>query len=289
MKRITTALLLACCVTSHAGEVIKGSERHTFVLADSGLGKILKFAPDGKLLWEHPAPNCYDVQVLPNGNILFTYKRQGKDYGVKEVTPGKKTVWEYQASGEVFSARRLPNGNTLVAECTNAKLIEVSPDGSVVKSFDLKSKNKGHGTMRMVRVTKKGTYLVGQVGDRAVREYDADGRLIWECAVPGPAYGAIRLPNGSTLVSCQHSVIEFDKTGTAVWTLNAKEIPEVAPKWLACIVRLPNGNTVVGNWLGHHQEGKGVPLFEVTPDKKIVWQFTDTQRTRHASNFMIVD
>ena len=43
------------------------------------------------------------------------------------------------------------------------------------------------------------------------------------------------------------------------------------------INRLENGNTIVCNWLGWDAKGKGVPLFEVTKDKKVVWQVADTK------------
>lgn len=288
------ALLFGAAGTAAAGEAagaspIKGTIRHAFYIADGGRGMVLRFSPEGKLLWEFRAPNCFDLCVLPNGNVVFACRMKGRDYGVREVTPDKKVVWEYKAKGEVFSCQRLPDGNTLVGECTNARLVEVNQQGKVVKEIKVKVRRGGHATMRMARKTKDGTYLVGHPGDRAVREYSATGEVVREFKTPGPAYGALRLDNGNTLYSCQHSVIEVDGDGKVVWKVTAKEIPEVGPKWLASISRLPNGNTVIGNWLGHHQEGKGVPLFEVTPDKKVVWQFTDTVTTRHVTNFVIVD
>jgi len=285
------AILLAVAgAPAHAAEpAVKGSVRHAFILSDSGRGKVLRFDADGKLVWECDAPNTYDCQLLPNGNVLFTCRIQGRNCGVREVTPDKKVVWEYKATGEIFACQRLPDGNTLVGECTNARLLEVTPDGKVAREIKVKCKRRGHGCMRMARKTKAGTYIVGHPGDRAVREYSATGKVLREIPTPGTAYGAQLLDNGHVLFSCQHSVIEVDEAGKEVWRLSAREIPQLGPKWLACIARLPNGNTVVGNWLGHHQEGKGVPLFEVTPDKKVVWQFTDVATTRHVANFRILD
>ena len=43
--------------------------------------------------------------------------------------------------------------------------------------------------------------LVPCFGQDSVREYDADGRLLWEAALPGPV-SAERLPDGHTLVGC---------------------------------------------------------------------------------------
>ena len=288
----TLAVLLTFAFAAPATEEpaespIKGSIRHEFYTSDSGRGVVMHFSAEGKLLWEYPAPNSYDVQPLANGNVVFACHIEGGNHGVREVTPDKKVVWEYKTTGEVFACQRLADGNTLVGECATARLVEVAPDGKIAREIKMKAR-AGHGCMRMARKTKAGTYIVGHPGDGMVREYSAAGDVLREIKTPGPAYGALLLDDGHILFSCEHFVIEVDKESKEVWRLADKEIPEVGPKWLASIARLPNGNTVIGNWLGHGQEGKGVPLFEVTPDKKVVWQFTDTKNTRQLTHFEIV-
>jgi len=39
--------------------------------------------------------------------------------------------------------------------------------------------------------------------------------------------------------------------------------------------KLPNGNVLVSNWLGHGKFGTAPHLLEITPDKKIVWTYAD--------------
>ena len=269
--------------------VATGPVAHEIMVADSGLGKVLKFSAEGKCVWEYDAPNTYDVQVLSNGNILFTYAdKKNKAAGVKEVTPAKKVVWEYKTTGEIFACQRLANGNTMVAECTNGLLVEVDAKGKVVKQVKVTSTKRGHSTMRIARKTEAGTYVVGHVGDGVMREYDASGKVIFEFDAPGPAYAALRLANGNTLISCKDDIIEVNPKGKTVWHLKASDIPEMSPKWMTGIQRLPNGNTVICNWLGHRQEGKGVPIFEVAPDKKVVWTFTDTTATKWVSGVQIL-
>ena len=65
-----------------------------------------------------------------------------------------------------------------------------------------------------------------------------------------------------------------------MWRLTGEDIPGAGAAWLAGIRRLPNGNTLVCNWLGHGKEGTGWPLFEVTPENQIVWKFTDSTQTK---------
>ena len=58
---------------------------------------------------------------------------------------------------------------------------------------------------------------------------------------------------------------------------------------MAGFQRLPNGNTVMSNWLGHGQFGKAPHLIEVTPDKKVVWTFSDHKTMRTISSIVLLD
>ena len=44
--------------------------------------------------------------------------------------------------------------------------------------------------------------------------------------------------------------------------------------------RLPNGNTVMSNWLGHGKFGTAPHIIEVTKDRKVVWTFADHKTIR---------
>ena len=278
------ATAVAAPVSAYGAGPVKGTERHAFLLADSGRKVVAIFSAEGKCLWEYRAGNTYDACLLDNGNILLSTGR-----GAKEVTLGKKVVWEYKTPSESFSVQRLPNGNTLIGEATPGRLVEIDPKGKVAKEIKLTFKKGGHMCLRMARKTAAGTYLVGHIGDRAVREYDSAGKVILEIKTPGLAYEALRLPNANTLVSHETGATEYDPRGKAVWTVTGKDLPGMGFKWINTISRLPNGNTILGNWLGHRQEGKGRQVFEVTPDKKVVWQFEDHKAIGHVCGVRILD
>ena len=53
-----------------------------------------------------------------------------------------------------------------------------------------------------------------------------------------------------------------------VWQVQGDELPGISLKFIAGIQRLPNGNTVICNWLGHGQFGKAPHLVEITPGKQ---------------------
>ncbi|MCP4643636.1 MAG: esterase-like activity of phytase family protein, partial [bacterium] len=191
-----------------------------------------------------------------------------------------EVVFEYKLEGEAFSCERLKNGNTLVGCCSAGELVEVDPGGNVVKTIPLTADAGGHGLMRLGRATPWGTYLVAHTGDKMVREYDASGAVIREIKAPDLAFGVVPLANKNILISTETAIIEVTPDDKEVWRLTGADIPEAGAAWLTGMRRLKNGNTLVCNWLGHGKEGTGVPLFEITPDKKIVWQFTDTEQTK---------
>ncbi len=60
-------------------------------------------------------------------------------------------------------------------------------------------------------------------------------------------------------------------------------------KFMTGLQRLPNGNTVMTNWLGHGEFGKAPHVIEVTPDKKVVWTFADHETMKTISSIQLLD
>jgi hypothetical protein len=265
--------------------------RHAFAGADYTQGKVFLVSADGNIDWEYPAPQCDDVWVLPNGNLLFV-----TGHGVKEVTRDKQVVFCYESKSEIFACQRLANGNTFIGECTAARLLEVDPAGKIVKEVHLlpEGQEAGHLYMRNARRLENGNYLVAHLQDQVVREYDPQGKVVLEIPAVGGPHSAFRLPNGNTLISCSDlpggfRVFEADKAGNTVWQVSQNELPGIQLAFMAGAQRLPNGNTVMSNWLGHGQFGKGPHLIEVTPDKKVVWTFADHEHMKTISSVQLLD
>ena len=74
-----------------------------------------------------------------------------------------------------------------------------------------------------------------------------------------------------------------------VWSLTRQDVPALGFTYSAGLLRRPNGNTVVANWLGHGQFGKAPHLVEVTPDKRVVWTFADHQTMRTIASLQMLD
>ena len=264
---------------------------HEFACSDYNAGKVFLVNSEGAITWEHKAPSSNDLWVLPNGNLLFT-----TGHGVLEVTRDKKEVFKYESKSEIYACQRLANGNTFVGECNAGRLLELTPDSKVVKEVRLlpAGKDGGHVYMRNARQLANGNYLVAHYGEQVVREYDPQGQKVREIPAPGGPHSVVRLPNGNTLIACgdmagaQH-VSEVDKDGQTVWEVKADELPGIPLKFMTGLQRLPNGNTVISNWLGHGQFGKAPHLIEVTRDKQVVWTFSDHQTMKTVSSIQLLD
>jgi hypothetical protein len=294
LRWIAVAPLFAHIVTTSA-LAEEGSRRveHAFVCTDYTQGKVLIVSQTGQIEWEFDgATQCNDIWVLPGGNLLFN-----TGHGVKEVTRDKKVVFDYESDSEIYACQRLTNGNTFIGECNGGRLLEVDPAGKIMKEVRLLplGTDGGHAFMRNARRLQNGNYLVAHYGLNVVREYNPEGKVVCEIPAPGGPHSAVRLPNGNTLISCADGpdgsrVFEVDAVGKIVWQVQGDELPGVSLRFMAGLERLPNGDTLMANWLGHrNQFGQSADLIEVTPDKRVVWKFFGGRKIKTISSALILD
>lgn len=248
---------------------------YSCLIAEHAHNRVALLNEKGEVVWDYPVPHPQDVWMLPNGNVLTTYSQ-----GVREVTREKQIVWEFKTEkpNEIPNCQPLPNGNVLIGIVGECRLIEVNRSGEIVHEVRLETTEKTpHAQFRMCRKTPEGTYLVPFTAEGAVREYDADGKMIHEFPRESNPVAALRLPNGNTLISAGRAVTEYNADNNIVWRVDADWLPDIQFGTLAGLQRLPNGNTIVCNWNTQDTGGRvGAHIFEVTPDKRIVWQVTGT-------------
>lgn len=272
-------LSVAAAVWAGDASFMKGKR---FAVGDYSGGKVCVIEADGRISWEQKAPDCNDLWILPGGSILFT-----TGHGAKEVAKDGTVKFEYNSSAEIYAVQRLDNGNTFVGECTTGRLLEIAPDGkTIVKEVRIQPEGKpcGHAFIRNVRVLKNGHYLVAHYSSRYVTEYAADGSVVWTFKAPGGPHSVTRLANGNTLIACSDNgtpcMVEVTPEGKTVWDLSNKDLPGAPIKFLTGFHKLPNGNILISNWVGHGKFGTAPHLMEITPDKKVVWRFNDHKRFR---------
>lgn len=288
---LTIGLFLLGVGSAAAQEPASFAAGKPFACGDYSGKKIFLIGPDGQATWEYDSGRCNELSVLPNGNLLFN-----TGFGVQEVTRDKRIVFDYRSKSEIYAAQRLANGNTFVAECNSGRLLELTPELQVVKEVRLlpAGSDGGHVFLRNCRQLDNGDYLVTHYGQQKVRQYDGQGNCVWEAAAPGGPHTAVRLPNGHTLIGTgdlrkDPRLIEVDAEAKVVWELGNQDLPGAPLRFLTGFHRLPNGNTLLSNWLGHGQFGQAPQLLEVTSDKRVVWTYEHHDQVRTIAAVQLLD
>jgi len=252
--------------------------------------KVTILSAEGEIQWQVEAKRPQDCWQLPSGNILFAYQN-----GAKEMTRDKKVVWEYQAPEKVecHGCQPLTDGNVLVVECGTSRIIEVDRAGKIAKEIKLVTKDsiKLHNQFRGTRKTPDGHYLICFKGESKIVELDGEGKVLREVPVTGDPHEVVLLANKNLLITCGdgHQVVEVDPSGKTVWELKENDLPGNTLRLIAGCHRLPNGNTLFANYLGHGHLGEQAQFIEVTPDKKVVWAFEDKGLFKTINQIMALD
>ncbi len=297
------ALMLACaCLAApcaRAADAVAPS--HSF-LATGDHTMIIEGASGGAagtMTWDYPLPSR-EGWVLPGGNVLLAIGKSGPypGGGAIEVTRERKIVWEYKGTqDELASVQKTAAGTYVVTEeGRKPRLLELDASGKVLVEIALQPQtDNSHMQTRMARKQPDGTYLVPHLLAFAIKHYGKDGTVLDAIDTTAPddsahhvetwPFTAIRLPDGNTLAGLTHSntVAEFAPSGKRVWEVTNQDVGGIIKD--ACgIQRLANGNTIINSYAAG---GAGeVKLFEVTPDKKVVWTYAPKDGG-HIHNFHV--
>ena len=281
---------LTATATAPAALPGKGPAQHPFLYAGEWdtrkpLEQSLFIVRAGKVVWQYSLPlrtltgsiqEFDDATLLANGNIIFS-----KMSGAGMVSPEKKMVWEYPAppGTEIHSCQSLGQDRVLIMRNGNPAqaMIINTVTGQIEKEIPIPTTVTGtHGQFRHIRMTKAGTILVPHMSEGKVVEYDLAGKEVWSVKAQS-AWSAVRLKNGNTLIAgdAKKYVREVNPQGETVWELTQADAPAIKLFNTQTANRLANGNTVICNWVAGNNktnEWAGtVQVFEVTPDKQVVW------------------
>ena len=275
MKHIL--IIFLCLVTIiHAQDA---APKYGYLMSCSKKGLVSLHEKSGEVIWSTKAKSTYSATILENGNIL--YVQVG---GIREVTPKNEVVLEFNEPGEIFCTRRLNDGRTAFVNANSNELVLLTKQGKIEKRLKLKGR-KGHGAMRHFTVTPQETFLVAHLGDKAVREYDQDGKMLKEIKTPGMVYSVVRNKAGETYISWQHGIVKVTNDGKqeTVLTLDEKSKPFV--HFFTSVSLADDGSIYVSSWLGHGKEGKGPSVLKLDKDGKIIWTLANHDQIANASSF----
>jgi len=228
------------------------------------------YSPPGRLDWPT------EVERLPNGNTLITdagyWSGQGSE--IIEVDPLGNIVWRYDTGLRfAHSAKLMPNGNILITDTSNDRIIEVNRNGQLIFSSDEWSGGTGSlsdgsklSYPNDAHHMPSGTFVITDRNNNRVVEADRKGRIIKQFKNLKHPHNGEFLPNGNLLFanSDANLVMEVDLTGNIVWSYGNSHLESL--NWPRDADRLTNGNTLITDSKNHR-------VIEVTPENEIVWTY----------------
>jgi outer membrane protein assembly factor BamB len=218
--------------------------------------RVFIVAPNGSIIWQYgqagvtgAGPNQLNTPVQSlflvsfpghlGPNVLIT--DQGNQRIIL-VNLNKQILWQYGTTGvsgdgpnqlnSPNSAEVLENGHILIADESNNRVIEIKPDGQIVKQFT--AQGTLNGTAFASRLANGDTLITDSNNNRIV-EVNGNDDVVWQYFTntqpgsnPNPApTRAVRLANGDTLISDQFNdrVIEINKAKQIVFQQGALNSP----------------------------------------------------------------
>ncbi len=226
-----------------------------------GQGRVICLGPDMSELWQISRGSYIaDARLLPNGKVLLvdmTYSQVGewdlkagnwgnprpmqsqpitaaplRSGGILTVcrgsvsetdAKGEKVFEHFRQNGDILSATRMPNGETIVV------VIQQQPNAPNCIRLDAEGQEIGKG---IVLGPMQDVHVMDAVGDhilvcerKNVAEYDLKtGKLVWKHDCDRPT-SVQRLPNGNTLIACLNANrgFEVDPDGNVVWEFTSQD------------------------------------------------------------------
>jgi hypothetical protein len=224
----------------------------------------------GNITWQYgqagvtgAGPNELNVPVsavmLASGNVLVSDQSNQR---VIEITMAHEIVWQYGTTSTTGgsgdnqvnspnSAQRLANGNTLIADQGNNRVIEVTPDRKVAWSYGTPDSTTILNGPTFASRLPSGNTLIADAGNGRVIEVAPGGTVAWtSTARPGgsPVHVA-RLANGKTIAADEtlNYVYEVDAQGKEVFTYGR---PGMLGGSAAGQVNWPYDAKVIGDYTG---------------------------------------
>jgi len=188
-----------------------------YLIADMSQDRIIEVNFEKEIVWEwraidylvapDPIPeedwtHLNDVDRLPNGNTLITLRNYDS---IIEINPAGDIIWqygllEYDISPEAenhtelwgpHNADRLSNGNTMIADSKNDRIIQVDELGNIV--WELNSSQISLVWPRDADLLPNGNILIADSGNNRIIEVNSTNDIVWEYLAPGLTYDADRI------------------------------------------------------------------------------------------------
>lgn len=255
------------------------------LIADRDNNRVLIVSPRKRILWSRGGlrgPD--DAFFTPGGRSIIT-NEEFNDTLVEVSLSTHKVLWRYGHAGVAGSspgylntpddAYRLMNGDTVVADIRNCRIVELNRGGRVVRVLGGScGHDPPHGFASPNGDTPlpDGGLLVTEIGGWVDR-LDRRGRLVWSFRSPvSYPSDAQLLPSGNVLISAftnPGKIVICTPRGRVLWSFGAVAGPTELDK-PSLAIRLPNGLIAANDDYNDR-------VIVIDPHRhRIVWQYGHT-------------
>ncbi len=279
---------------------------YNVLIADRGNNRLIEVTPDKKIVWEYK----FDLPKLGLGADDSFFADNGKDvvvnlemYHVVELInyQTKQVIWTYgipgkpgRLAGELNTpddAYKLPNGDIIVADIKNCRVIEVNKNKQIVHQYGQTKKcqsnkigslNEPNGDTPLTN----GHILISTIKDRNLVELNEKWQPIFTMELPvGYPSDPQATRAGNILISDYRNpgqIVEVSRQGKVVWQYMGEASTTLNKPSLA--IELPNGNILANDDFNHR-----VIVIDKA-SKKIIWQYGVTGKPgKNAGQLSIPD
>lgn len=276
------------------------------MIADHGNGRILIVDPEGRIHWQFPGPRSLspgqhfsadDAFLSPDGKTIMANEEE-RQVIVRIDIATRRIIWEYghfdvlgSTPGYLHTpddAYPLANGDVIVADIGNCRVIQISPAKEIVHQWGQAGVCVDHppqtyGYPNGDTPLPDGGLLITEIqGSRIVR-LDRLGNVLFDVHVPASYPSDAQLDaNGDILVvdyANPGAILKVDQTGKVLWRYS----PRSGPGRLdhpSLAITLPNGLIAVNDDFRER-------VVIIDPQtNRIVWQYGHTDRHGTAAGYL---
>ncbi len=277
------------------------------IVADRANGRIIVLDAKSNILWRFPA----DASSIPAGQTFMAddafLSPDGKSIVANEEdfhvivridVATRKIVWEYGRFGHAGAgpgelntpddAYPLANGDVVVADIRNCRILEIAPDKHIVHQWGTTgvcrdnppySYNNPNGDTPM----PDGGLLITEIGGSRVVRLDASGKVLFDIHVPVLYPSDAQLaPDGTIVVSdfsLPGQVVDVTQTGKLVWRYRPTS-GEGMLNHPSLAVPLPDGTIVLND------DGRDRVIVVDPKTGQILWQYGHTDHHGTAAGYL---